>query len=497
MTSWWRRLSLKARLMLIGVAGLAVGLAVGGLVLIAALGYALQRTVDGEALQTARGVARLVDENALPNPVPVAGVQVLVQVVDDHNRVRAASIDADRLTPVLFDGELARARAGERLFIPGDRIGTDGTVRVVAVTAGPADDRQTVLVAKSMADVAHGVRLLRTTLLIAFPLIVAALAAVAWRVVGATLRPVEALRQGAEEITGGVRPGQLPVPASRDEIRRLAVTLNDMLDRLDAARVRQRAFVADAAHELRSPLANMRTQLEVAQRLGDRTDWPAVSQDLLTDTERLSRLVDDLLLLAHADDAEPGRPDRGGRVQPVELGELVAGVAQRFPRPPVRVASPERPLWTLGDADELGRVVANLVDNAVRHTRTTVVVAAVADGPYHLLTVTDDGPGVPAADRERVFGRFTRLDDARARDGGGAGLGLAIVRELVRRNRGTVVLTDAAPGLRAEVRLRAADPPPGQTDRSGQGDRAAARAVQTGADESATPAGKATATEKQ
>jgi K+-sensing histidine kinase KdpD len=111
--------------------------------------------------------------------------------------------------------------------------------------------------------------------------------------------------------------------------------------------------------------------------------------------------------------------------------------------------------------------------------------------------VTDDGPGVPAADRERVFGRFTRLDDARARDGGGAGLGLAIVRELVRRNRGTVVLTDAAPGLRAEVRLRAADPPPGQTDRSGQGDRAAARAVQTGADESATPAGKATATEKQ
>jgi signal transduction histidine kinase len=441
--------------MLIGVAGLTVGLAVGGLVLVTALGYALQRTVDGEALQTARGVAELVDQDALPNPVPVAGVQVVVQVVDGRNRVRAASIDADRLTPLLFDAELARARAGDRLFIPGDRIGADGPVRVVAVTAGPADDRQTVLVAKSMSDVLHGVRLLRTTLLIAFPLIVAALAAVAWRVVSAALRPVEALRTGAEEITGGVRPGQLPLPASQDEIHRLAVTLNTMLDRLDAARARQRAFVADAAHELRSPLANMRTQLEVAQRLGDRTDWAEVSQDLLTDAERLSRLVDDLLLLARADDAEPAAPADGLRNRPVELGEVVTRVARRFPRPPVRVVPPDRPLWTVGDPDEIARIVANLLDNAVRHAHGQVVAAAMADGPYHLLTVTDDGPGVPEADRERVFDRFTRLDDARARDAGGAGLGLAIVRELVRRHRGTVRLADAEPGLRVEVRLPA------------------------------------------
>lgn len=453
--SRWRRLSLKARLMLIGVAGLAVGLAVGGLVLVTALGYALQRTVDGEALQTARGVAELVDQNALPNPVPVAGVQVLVQVVDDQNRIRAASIDADRLTPLLFDQELERARAGERLFIPGDRIGADGRVRVVAVTAGPADDRQTVLVAKSVADVVHSVTLLRTTLLIAYPLIVGVLAVVAWRVVSAALRPVEALRRGAEEITGGVRPGQLPLPPSQDEIHRLAVTLNDMLDRLEAARARQRAFVADAAHELRSPLANMRTQLEVAQRLGERTDWADVSADLLTDTERLSRLVDDLLLLARADDADAGPPGRGVRARPVELGELVTRVAQRFPRPPVRVAPSDRLLWTVGDLDQLARIVANLLDNAVRHTRSQVVVAAIADGPYHLVTVTDDGPGVPAAQRERVFDRFTRLDDARARDAGGAGLGLAIVRELVRRHRGTVLLADAEPGLRVEVRLPA------------------------------------------
>src|SRR4029453_7818821 len=156
--------------------------------------------------------------------------------------------------------------------------------------------------------------LLRITLLIAFPLLVALLAAVTWRVLGAALRPVEALRAGAEEIAGGAGPGRLPVPDSGDEIHRLAVTLNDMLHRLEAARARQRAFVADAAHELRSPLTNMRTELEVAQRLPATTDWPALSADLLTDVERLGRLVDDLLLLARADDAatRPG-PTPAGR----------------------------------------------------------------------------------------------------------------------------------------------------------------------------------------
>jgi signal transduction histidine kinase len=301
------------------------------------------------------------------------------------------------------------------------------------------------------------VRLLRNILLIAFPLLLVALAAVAWRVIGLTLRPVEALRTGAEEITGGARPGQLPVPDSHDEIHRLAVTLNDMLDRLEAARARQRAFVSDAAHELRSPLTNMRTQIEVAQRLGERTEWPAVADDLLLDTQRLSRLVDDLLLLARADEAGT----RALRSVPVELGELVTSLAERYPSPPTTAAVPDEPLWTTGEPEALARAVANLVDNAVRHTRTKVCVEVRADGAYHLVTVTDDGPGIPVADRARVFDRFTRLDDARARDAGGAGLGLAIVRELVRRHGGTVHLTDAtpAPGLRAEIRLPAAPAP--------------------------------------
>ncbi|MFC4021985.1 ATP-binding protein [Micromonospora sp. GCM10011542] len=443
--------------MAIGVLGLTVGLALGGVVLLGTLGYVLQRTVDTEAFRTGDAVALLAAEDALPDPLPVAGGQVRVQVVDAQGRIRAASIDADRLVPMVQPGRLDRDRR-QRLEVPGERVGLAGPVRVVTVPAGTSADPLTVLVARSMADVRHSIDVVRTILLVAFPLLVAALAAVAWRVVGATLRPVEVLRRGAEEITGRAGTERLPVPASADEIHRLALTLNGMLDRLASARDRQRAFVSDAAHELRSPLTNIRTELEVAQRLAGRTDWAAVTTNLLADTERLSRLVDDLLLLARLDEAPPARG-----TGPVELGELLADVASRCPSPPVRVAPPDQPLWTVGDAGELRRVLANLVDNAVRHARDSVVLTAAPapatpDGrAYHLVTVTDDGPGIPAGDRDRVFDRFTRLDDGRARDDGGAGLGLAIVRELVRRAGGSITLTDAGPA-HAEAAALPGDP---------------------------------------
>ena len=443
-----RRLSLRARLLLVSVLTLAIGLVAGGVVLVAVLDYVLLRAADKQALDTGIGVARLVDQGQLSQPIPASpGLQV--QVVDEQGRVRAASATADRLVPILYAGELTRLADRTSTVIAGDRIGLDGPARVVTVAAGPPAQRLHVLVARSAADVQQGVRLLRITLLVAFPLLVALLAAVTWRVLGAVLRPVEALRSGAEEITGGARPGRLPVPDSGDEIHRLAVTLNDMLHRLEAARARQRAFVADAAHELRSPLTNMRTELEVAQRLPDTTDWPALSADLLTDVERLGRLVDDLLLLARADDAAT-RPARLP-AERVELGGLLAEVAARYPG--VRYEAPDGPVETVGDRDAVGRIVANLLDNAVRHAGDGVELEVAADGAFQMITVSDDGPGIAAADRERVFQRFTRLDDGRARDAGGSGLGLAIVRELVRQHDGAVTLGDAEPGLRVEVRL--------------------------------------------
>jgi signal transduction histidine kinase len=444
-----RRLSLRARLLLVSVVVLSVGLAGGGVVLVATMNFALLRTANNEALDTADAIAELVNSDSLSDPLPAAPA-VRVQVVDAQDRVRAVSAGADRLVPILYPAELDALADREGRFIPGNRIGLEGRVRVVAVAAGTTADPVRVLVARPTADLTQGLHLLRTTLLITFPALVALLALVAWRVVGATLRPVEALRAGAEEITGGTRPGRLPVPDSRDEIHRLAVTLNGMLHRLDAARGRQRAFVADAAHELRSPLTNMRTELEVAQRLPDTTDWPSLADDLLTDVDRLSRLVDDLLLLARADDATTG-PVR--KPETVELGQLLAEVAGRYPA--VEYERSAVPLRTVGERDAIGRVVANLLDNAVRHAASSVRLAVTADGAYQMISVEDDGPGIPAVDRERVFDRFTRLDDARDRDAGGSGLGLAIVRELVRRHGGTVALkgTTPAPGLRVEVRL--------------------------------------------
>ncbi|MEU4694793.1 ATP-binding protein [Actinoplanes sp. NPDC023714] len=435
--------------MLVSVAGLALGLVAGGVLLVAALGFAQNRAVQTETLETARGVKRLVDQGSLTNPIPVTpGVQV--QVIDDEGRVRAVSATADRLVPILYPDEIGDLADGEGMRIPGNRIGFDGEARVVKLSAGPPTDPLTVLVARSTDELRQSVHLLRITLLILFPLIVGLLAAGLWRALGAALRPVDALRAGAEEITGGSRAGRLPVPDSRDEVHRLAVTLNDMLHRLDAGRARQRAFVADAAHELRSPLTNMRTELEVAQHLPDDTDWPALSDDLLADVQRLSRLVDDLLLLARSDE---GVRATGRGVETLDLGELVAQTAERYPD--IEVIEPGEPLPLVGEPDALARVVANLLDNAVRHRASKVTVSASRSDDHLSVVVTDDGPGIPAADRDRVFQRFTRLDDGRARDAGGSGLGLAIVRELVRRHGGTVTLGDAGPGLRVSIHLPA------------------------------------------
>jgi signal transduction histidine kinase len=241
------------------------------------------------------------------------------------------------------------------------------------------------------------------------------------------------------------------VPESADEIRALALTLNDMLDRLAAARGRQRAFVADAAHELRSPLTSMRTQLEVAQHLGEGGE---LATDLLADVARLSTLVEDLLLLARAGSDTTDAPVH----ESIDVTALLVATADRYAnaRVPVSVVD-GLAVQANVNSEELRRVLANLVDNAVRHARSNVVLAVRAEGRSAVLTVVDDGPGIPAGQRERVFERFARLDDARDRDAGGTGLGLAIVRELLRRSDGSISLQDnpSGSGLAAVVHIPA------------------------------------------
>jgi signal transduction histidine kinase len=292
-----------------------------------------------------------------------------------------------------------------------------------------------------------------------------------WLVTGSTLRPIAALRRGAARVTETGVPADLPVPEARDEVRSLALTLNDMLSQLSAAQQRQRALVSDTAHELRSPIASIRTQLEVALDFPDGQDWATTARDVHADVLRLARLTEDLLLLARLD--EQAGSETSGRGAPVDLSALCGSVACRYADAPVPVScpvvengaggGPGGPVLVTGDLGRLDRLLVNLVDNAVRYAKSSVVVSVRRDGHVAELTITDDGPGITdEADRERAFYRFTRLDGARSREGaeaGGAGLGLAIVRATAQAHGGTAYLEAAVPppGLRAVVRLPATE----------------------------------------
>jgi len=441
-----RSLSLRARLLLIGVVGVAVALGAGGVALYGVLTVVGYRTLDDDAGATAAEVVSLVEQGRLPDPIPVTGSQI-VQVVDARDRVVSASVNADRLTSLLLPRELRRVAAGAPVTVSGSRAGLASPLRVRGRRTTVAG--RVVLVAQQVQTLEESRRVLRLTLLGVLPLLLLVLAAIAWRVVGAALRPVEALRAGADRISGSGRRERLPVPTTRDEISALAQTLNSMLDRLAAARDRQRAFVADAAHELRSPLASLQAQLDVAHRLGE--DTPA-SADVRAEVARMSALVEDLLTLARLDADDLRREPPG----PVDLVPLLLGAAGRHGRDGVRVevVGTDQPVPVYGVRSALERMVANLVDNAVRHATSCVEVGVDVGGDRVLVRVDDDGAGIPPEDRERVFERFTRLDEGRDRDAGGSGLGLAIVRELARRDGGDVELgASAAGGLSARLLL--------------------------------------------
>jgi signal transduction histidine kinase len=454
----WRRLGLRARLTLVASAGIAVALTAAALLLLGELQSSLTREADGNARQAATEVARLGDAHELPKLLPFGPGTLSVQVLSRQGRVSHATAQGDRLVPLLRPA-LARAvgRSGRVVQMAGGPFGIAAPLRVVAV---PALDGQVVVAAVSYAQVRDSLAAVTRAVMFGAPPLFLLLAAATWLVTGAALRPIEELRRGAQHITGTAiaRGGALPVPEARDEVHSLAVTLNDMLARLEAAQRRQRALVSDAAHELRSPIASMRTQLEVAVDHPQAVDWPQTAAGVLADTLRLARLAEDLLALARLDEQADG-PRRG---RPADLAALARQVCARYAGARVSVtARAFGTIMVLGDAGRLDRMLGNLIDNAVRYARSRVSVTVAADGPWVLLSVSDDGPGLPEQDAERAFDRFTRLDDARSRDpgAGGAGLGLAIVRATATAHGGTAWLEDAGPGLRAVVRLPAA---PGQ-----------------------------------
>lgn len=444
-----RQPSLRTRMVLIAVAATAAVLIVGGVALTVALrAVMIDEAMDAGRLR-ARDLGALAAGQALPRFAPVGHDGDLVQVVGTADRILVSSANlAGR--PAL---DLPRVPPGSTRVISVDGLpaADSGAYRIVAHGVDTPSGPATVYVAASIEEIEETVVLVAEVGLAAIPLFVLALSVAIWTVLGRTLAPVETIRREADAITGRRLDRRVTEPSQYDEIGRLARTVNAMLARLQDSAERQRRFVADTAHELRSPIASLRMQLETARASRRPIDWNEVSADLLHETVRMQQLAEQLLLLARADASTLGWTRTA-----VDLDDVVdTVVGHHTATGPVEVdRRGVEPVQVTGDALLLEQLVRNLVDNAVAQAGREVHVGLCVVGDEAVLTVDDDGPGVPAERRQEIFERFTRLDGARDRDHGGAGLGLAIVSDIVRAHDGRVDVGDSpAGGARFEVRL--------------------------------------------
>ncbi|MEV4042276.1 signal transduction histidine kinase [Streptomyces sp. SAI-195] len=465
--------SVRARATLAATLVVAVALVAAGTAVLVSLRSNLLGEAGTQAERSAREVAT---ELAVGTPYADLSLDVddrPVQVVDEDGALVAASEDLERISGTGVDAVKPRPAAspdgrdedaddaddaddsgesldpgeiGERITVSDGSATIDGDTEDYRFAAVPVktDDRGTLTVyAGAPLSAEHGaVNTALTVMLIGFPLLLAVVAWVTWLVTRRALRPVEGIRREMAAITASEDLARrVPVPDTHDEVARLASTTNETLAALESSVERQRGFVADASHELRSPIASLRTQLEVAAAHPELLDL----EGAVADTVRLQRLAADLLLLARLDAGERPADAR------VDLAALAREAAEG--RGGVSVRG-EGAVQVAGSRGQLGRVLANLLDNAQRHARSAVEVSVRRDGDAVVVAVADDGDGVPAADRERIFERFVRLDAARSRDDGGAGLGLAIARDVAVRHGGTLTVHDApAGGALFELRL--------------------------------------------
>jgi signal transduction histidine kinase len=448
---WWRSAGVRVRSTVAATALLAVLVVGGGLGGLALLREALLSVDEETGSVQARLVRLTVTATALLEPDSADRSALATAVGADADRGSHIQVlDADG-SVVVASTALAGmpALSGLRPPVSGleretvDLPSLDRDAPWVLTVVGAQVDRQTdagldqevfyVVVAESTADAQRILTVATVLLGLGVPVLLVAIAVATWTFVGRSLRPVEAIRARVLGITSRGLDGRVPVPPGRDEVSRLAVTMNEMLARLEASQRSQRRFVADASHELRSPVATLRAASDV---------WAAdagVPRDLIAlvaaESGRLEGLVGDLLLLARADE---GRT-LAERVE-VDLDEVVEAEVRRLRQvaPGLRIVFSAVPVRVVGDPSALARAVRNLTDNAVRHASSLVELHLVPEQDGAQVRVLDDGPGIPEADRERVLERFVRLDASRQRGSGGTGLGLAIVAEIAVAHGGSV-----------------------------------------------------------
>jgi heavy metal sensor kinase len=436
------RLPIRVRMTAWYVALLTLIVAAVGAFLVLRLHADLLATVDARLAAAANQMALGYHAEGPPEARDVAATVLAgeaapaAQVLTPSGQVVVSFGDRVARAPLLPPAELRRALAGARVR----RTTTLGATRyrIVARRATRGVHPRVVVAAESTAPIDRSVHRLLILLLLACPAAVIATAAGGWWLARRALRPIQRLTDDAREIGIERLAERLPMPATGDEVARLAATLNLMLARIEAGVDEQRRLVADASHELRSPLAAMRAELDVSLRADD-LDPPAqaVLRSTREEVDRLSRIVDGLLTLAHADQ---GALDLQRR--PLDLATVAAEAVARMEAladaRAVTVETRLAPAPARGDAGRLAQAVGNLLDNALEFGRAggTVTVSTGTDAAGAFVHVLDDGPGIPPAARERVFERFHRLDASRTRATGGSGIGLAIVREIARAHGG-------------------------------------------------------------
>ncbi len=423
--------TVRGRTALIATAVVAVAMALAGGVFVLALQRTLTRNIDDTLLSRADDATAVLASGGSPSQATRSGRDGLyVQLTDASGRILASSstvppgqvlttLRPGRGTTIATESDLPVGEEGQDFRV---------TARNVKTTSGPG----VLTLAESLEPVEATLSAAVPQLLVGLPLLLAVVGLTTWLMAGRALRPVSAIRSQVAAITSRDLTARVPEPATRDEIAELARMVNGMLSRLDAAYNQQRRFIADASHELRGPLTTLRTKAEIALAHPERTDWPRATGTLLHEIERLCALVDDLLLLARTSDApDPRRSE-------IDLGDLLLEESERLQEQggrTVEVGCLDE-AYVRGERNALGRLIRNLGANAERHSRSRVRLTLRVVGDSAILDVDDDGAGIPAADRESVFERFTRLDDARTRETGGSGLGLAIARELAAAHGG-------------------------------------------------------------
>jgi len=451
---FWRGLpgagSVRVRLTALAVALTVAAIVAGSLALLSNQRSTLTSTIDDALRVRADGLETVLADTPLEATLPNrADGDAVIQIISDNGAVLSSTDNVSGENAII-----------EPRTTPGDRIGTvtvspiDGaTFRVLTRTIDTERGPATLAVATRFDAITESLATLTRSLAVAIPLLGLFVGIISWIVIGRTLRPVETIRREVETIATANLDRRVPAGRSDSELGRLATTMNDMLTRIELGHHRQQQFVADASHELRSPLTRMRGHLEVDQRTNaDSTQLMATHTKILDDLDHLEALVDDLLVLARHDEIAPL-----ARTEAVDLDDIVlADINTR--RPASRVVfdtSQVSGAQVTGDPRQLARAIRNVLDNAERHATTTVEIHVSEPTPTSAqVIIHDDGNGIPTEMHDTLFERFRQADTARSPTRAGTGLGLAITRAIIERHHGTIAFdSDTTRGARLVLML--------------------------------------------